>query len=94
MDETNFPTAFTLSQNYPNPWNPQTTIRYSLPLAEFVTLTVYDAVGREVALLVNEHRHAGYHEAVFRADGFASGVYYYALRAGGFVQTRKLILVR
>ncbi|HLF13686.1 MAG TPA: expansin EXLX1 family cellulose-binding protein [Bacteroidota bacterium] len=88
------PSAFWLSQNYPNPWNPQTTIRYGLPRAEFVSLTVYDAVGRQAAQLVNGHQHAGSHEAVLQGDGLASGVYYYTLRAGDFQQTRKLILVR
>lgn len=88
------PNGFWLSQNYPNPWNPQTTIRYGLPTAETVTLTVYDAAGRRVAVLVEEHQHPGQYEVVFRSDGVASGVYYYTLRAGEFTDTRKLILVR
>jgi expansin (peptidoglycan-binding protein) len=88
------PIGFWLSQNYPNPWNPQTTIRYGLPTAETVTLTVYDAAGREVAVLVDGHQHSGEHEVVFASDGIASGVYYYTLRAGAYTATRKLILVR
>ena len=92
--EGEVPSAFWLSQNYPNPWNPQTTIRYGLPTAETVTLTVYDAAGREVAILVDEHQHSGEHQVVFRADGVASGVYYYTLRAGDFEETRKFVLLR
>lgn len=88
------PNGFWLSQNYPNPWNPQTTIRYGLPTAETVNLTVYDAAGREVAVLVDEHQHSGTHEVVFSSEGVASGVYYYTIRAGAFSQTRKLVLVR
>ncbi len=88
------PGTFGLQQNYPNPFNPSTTIRYALPHASFVTLTVYNTVGQGVAQLVNEPQQAGYHEAVFRGDGLASGVYFYTLRAAGFVQTRKLVLVR
>jgi hypothetical protein len=88
------PTGFWLSQNYPNPWNPQTTIRYGLPAAETVTLIVYDAAGREVAVLVDEQQHAGEHEVVFNGEGIASGVYYYSLRAGSYTETRKLVLVR
>ncbi len=94
VDESEMPAAFWLSQNYPNPWNPRTTIRYGLPTAETVTLTVYDAAGREVALLVDGHRHAGEHEVVLEGDGLASGVYYYTLRAGEYRQSRKLMLVR
>jgi expansin (peptidoglycan-binding protein) len=88
------PNGYWLSQNYPNPWNPQTIIRYGLPTAETVTLTVYDVAGREVALLVNGYQHSGVHEVVFSSGGLASGVYYYMIRAGGFTQTRKLVLVR
>ena len=94
MIDGEVPQGFWLSQNYPNPWNPQTTIRYSLPTAETVSLTVHDAAGREVAVLANGHQHSGEHEVVFSSDGIASGVYYYTLRAGSFTQTRKLVLVR
>jgi expansin (peptidoglycan-binding protein) len=93
-DEGRLPSGYWLSQNYPNPWNPQTSIRYALPLAEHVTLTVYDAAGRQAALLVDEHQHAGEHEVVFSSDGIASGVYYYTLRAGQFRQTRKFVLMK
>ncbi len=92
--EDGMPAAFWLSRNYPNPWNPRTTIRYGIPTAEHVTLTVYDAAGREIARLVDGHRHAGDHEVVLEGEGLASGVYYYTLRAGDYRQSRKLVLVR
>jgi hypothetical protein len=88
------PTEFVLSQNFPNPFNPSTTIRYALPHTSFVTLTVYNILGQEVAQLVKEQQQAGYHDAVFRGDGLASGVYFYRLEAGGFVEIKKLALLR
>jgi hypothetical protein len=69
-------------------------IRYAVPLAIFVSLVVYDGLGREVAHLVARQQEAGYHQVVFHGDGLASGVYYYRLRAGSFVATRKLLLLR
>jgi hypothetical protein len=70
---------YSLAQNYPNPFNPSTTIRYALPHKSFVTLTVYNALGQQVAQLANEQQRAGYHNVVFRGDGLASGVYFYRL---------------
>jgi endo-1,4-beta-D-glucanase Y len=87
------PREFELAQNYPNPSNPTSTIRYGLPHAAFVSLIVYDGLGREVATLVASRQEAGYHHVVFDGDGLASGVYYYRMRAGNFVATRKLVLV-
>ena len=88
------PTCFLLEQNYHNPFNPSTTIHYALPHSSFVTITVHNTLGQQVAQLVNEQQLAGYHNVVFRGDGLASGVYFYRLQAGGFVQTRKMLLVR
>ena len=88
------PKTFTLSQNYPNPFNPGTVIIYSLPSASNVTLTVYNMVGQQVATLVNGREEAGTHEAKFAASRFASGVYFYALRAGSYSATRKMILMK
>jgi chitinase len=85
---------FVLFNNYPNPFNPSTTIRYELPKTSQVILSVYDILGREVSVLVNERKDAGVHEVKFDAAGLASGVYFYRLQAGNFVQTRKLLLVR
>jgi hypothetical protein len=83
-----------LHQNYPNPFNPTTTIRYELPKASIVTLSVFDILGREVSVLVNERRDAGSHEVNFCARNLASGVYLCRMQAGDFVQLRKLLLVQ
>jgi len=91
---TGVPDHFALLQNFPNPFNPSTTLRYSLPTRAYVTLTVFNALGQQVAVLQNGEQEAGYHEAVFDASGLASGVCLYRLTAGSFVETRKLLLVR
>jgi hypothetical protein len=83
-----------LSQNYPNPFNPFTTIHYQIPSRAHVTLTVFDLLGREVATLVDGMEEPGEKRATFDGSALASGVYFYRLRAGDFVQTRKLVLVR
>jgi hypothetical protein len=88
------PLQFDLAQNYPNPFNPSTTIRFQLPRASHVTLTVYDVLGREVSVLVNEGKDAGVHEVKFDGSNLASGVYFNRLQAGEFVQIRKLVLLR
>ncbi|MDW8438824.1 MAG: T9SS type A sorting domain-containing protein, partial [Chloroherpetonaceae bacterium] len=86
--------AYELAQNYPNPFNPMTTIRYQIPEAGFVSLKVYDVLGKEVATLVNGVKEAGSHWVTFNAKGLASGVYFYRLQAGAFAETRKMMLVR
>jgi hypothetical protein len=88
------PTRFELSQNYPNPFNPSTTIKYELPRSSEVRLSVHDILGREVLVLVNEKREAGVHEVKFDASGLSSGVYFYRLGAGEFVETKGLLLIR
>jgi hypothetical protein len=85
---------FWLEQNYPNPFNPSTTIGYALPQGSYVTLTVFNTLGQQVATLINETRGAGYHNVQFNGTGFASGVYFYRLRAGDYVVTKRLILLR
>ncbi|MCG3158757.1 MAG: hypothetical protein DKINENOH_05401 [bacterium] len=90
----NLPMQFNLEQNYPNPFNPTTTIVFALPRVSFVTLKVYNLLGEDVATLVAEKLPAGKHQRVWEASGLASGIYLYRLQASGFVQTRKLILVR
>jgi hypothetical protein len=88
------PRGFALFQNYPNPFNPTTTIRFSLPHRSHVTLTVYNTLGQKVAGLVNSTTEAGYHEVQFNAASLASGVYFYRLQAGPFVQTRSLVVLK
>jgi hypothetical protein len=88
------PDHFALEQNFPNPFNPSTEIRYSIARSEFTTLTVYDLLGREVANLVKEVKEPGTYTAHFDAAGLASGVYYYRLTSGVSVETHKMLLVR
>ncbi len=86
--------AYILTQNYPNPFNPTTTISYSIPKPGLVTLKVYDILGREIATLVNENKLSGNYEIKFNASNLASGIYFYQLHAGNFIETKKLILLK
>jgi hypothetical protein len=90
----NVPQEFELSQNYPNPFSGVTEIRFALPEAEFVTLSVYDLTGREVAKLVDGEVSAGYHVATFDARALATGVYFYRLQAGDALAVKQLVVVR
>lgn len=92
--EAGLPRTFELAQNYPNPFNPTTVISYQLPVASAVSLKVYDMLGREVATLVNARQDAGRYQASFNAVGLASGLYFYRLQAGTFMQTKKMMLVK
>ena len=91
---TELPTRFSLGQNYPNPFNPSTTIPFSVPSKAFVSLKLFDALGREVSSLVSEELSAGTHARQWSALGLASGIYFYRLQAGNFAETRRLILPR
>lgn len=93
-NRANLPRVYALDQNYPNPFNPATTIRFALPQESFVKLRVYDVSGNVVAELVNEVRQAGVHREDFVASSLASGIYFYRLEAKGFVQSRKLVLLK
>jgi hypothetical protein len=86
------PRNFALQQNYPNPFNPSTTIEFSVPAASFVSLKVCDLLGREVSTIVNQMLTPGVYKETFDGTGLTSGVYFYRLRAGNFVETKKLIL--
>jgi hypothetical protein len=88
------PGTFRLFDNYPNPFNPSTTIKYQLPIQNYVALKVFDVLGREVAILVNGIEQPGYKSVNFNAGGLTSGVYYYRLQAGNYIETKKLLLLR
>jgi hypothetical protein len=92
--EISIPLKYELTQNYPNPFNPSTTIKYSIPKAVTVQLKVYDVLGNEVATLVDEYKPAGTYEVEFDASGLTSGIYFYQLKTEGFVETKKMILMK
>lgn len=91
---TSISATTTLRQNYPNPFNPSTTITYELEKSSFVRVSVYDLLGREVSVLVNEMKNAGVHELKFTGSGLSGGVYLYRVTAGSYVQTRKMVLLK
>lgn len=86
------PTTYALKQNFPNPFNPATTIAFELPKSSFVSLKVYDMSGKEVANLLNENVSSGFHEINFNGSNLSSGIYFYTINANGFVQTKKMVL--
>ena len=88
------PDKYSLLQNYPNPFNPNTTIKYSIPEAGFVKLTIYNLLGEEIATLVNEEKPKDIYEVEFNAVSFPSGIYFYRLQAGSFVETMKMVLIK
>ena len=96
-DEINvevIPTKFELSQNFPNPFNPSTTISFSIPNEELVSLKVYNSLGEEVVELINETKQAGNYEINFNASGLSSGIYFYKIQAGSFTQTKKMTILK
>lgn len=93
-EEGSKPTQFELTQNYPNPFNPSTTINFSIPKQTNVSLKVYDALGKEIAELVNEEMSTGSYKINFDASKFSSGIYFYTLRTNEFFNTRKMILIK
>ena len=88
------PGKYSLSQNYPNPFNPSTTISYALPVARFVSLKIYDMMGREVADLVNTNQDAGFYSVKFDGSKLSSGIYFYKMKSGDFTAVKKLILMK
>ena len=103
-DNFSKPQIFRIEQNYPNPFNPNTIISYRLPVQSYVTLKIYDIIGNDVATLVNEEKGPGTYEVEFSATGgsasggnaynLSSGIYFYQLRAGNFIQTKKMVLLK
>ena len=94
-DEYNeLPRSYTLSQNFPNPFNPTTTIQYSIPMTSNVRIDIYDILGRKVETLVNEEQTAGAHQVAWDANDITSGIYFYKIDAGGFTETKKMVLLK
>jgi len=93
-EESSLPKEFVLTQNYPNPFNPTTIIKYDIPGFSFITLKVYDVLGKEIATLVNDEKPAGSYEVEFSAIGLPSGIYFYKLQAGNFIETKKMVLMK
>jgi photosystem II stability/assembly factor-like uncharacterized protein len=88
------PTGYNLTQNYPNPFNPNTKIQYSVPQLSQVQIKVFDVLGNEIATLISEKKQAGAYELTWNAVDLPSGVYFYQIRAGDFIQTKKMILLK
>jgi hypothetical protein len=88
------PSSYALSQNYPNPFNPTTNIKFNLPKNENVSLKIYDILGNEVQNLVEGVQQAGVYNITVDASNLASGIYFYTLRAGSFVETKKMSLIK
>lgn len=94
LDETTMIKDYALYQNYPNPFNPSTNITYAIPLGSYVTLKVFNILGKEIATLVNEYQNAGSYKVQFDGKYLSGGIYFYQITAGNFTQTRKLSLLK
>ena len=88
------PSAFKLEQNFPNPFNPTTTIGFGIPEKGNVRLSVINILGEEIKVLLNEEKEAGYHSVDFNASDLPSSVYFYRIQAGNFIDTKKMILLK
>jgi len=94
VESTSFITDYVLEQNYPNPFNPSTTIKFGIPEKNNVVVKIYNSLGSEIATLVNEVRDAGSYEIQFNASNFSSGIYFYKIESGNFIQTKKMLLLK
>jgi hypothetical protein len=92
--QSKIPQSFSLDQNYPNPFNPMTSVEWRMPNSAHVSLSVYDPLGREVAVLVNEKKDAGTYSVQWDASARASGIYFYTLQAGTFRETKRMLLLK
>ena len=91
---TGSPLTFSLMQNYPNPFNPTTTISWQAPAASWQILKIYDVLGKEIATLVNEERPAGSYKMSFDASDLTSGIYFYKIQIGSYIQVKKMVLLK
>ncbi len=94
IDEIINPNEFNLYQNYPNPFNPNTNIKYSIPTKENVSLKIYDILGNEISILVDEQKIAGTYEVDFDASNLPTGIYFYVLKAGNYIQSNKMLFLK
>lgn len=94
IQNNNIPAIYNLKQNYPNPFNPVTKISYDIPIGSNVKITISDLLGREVFVLINEYMPAGTHSVNFNADNLSSGVYFYKLESGEFIDSKKMLLIK
>jgi len=94
VGEAKLQQSYQLDQNYPNPFNSTSTIGYSIPKTSFVNISVYDIFGKEIKVLVNEKKDTGHHEIIFDRKDFANGIYLYTLKTAGFIQSKKMILMK
>jgi len=92
--DPSFPQEFSLTPNFPNPFNPVTRINFGIPRAAHVQLKVYNICGREIAVLKDGPMKPGYHDVTFRGDGFSSGIYFFRMEADDFVATKKMLLLK
>jgi hypothetical protein len=92
--EVSLPNNFSISQNFPNPFNPSTTIKYALPEAAYVNIKIFNVIGKEIATLVNEEKQAGNYQTEFNASNIPSGVYFYRIVAGNYSETKRMILLK
>ncbi|MCX8011464.1 MAG: T9SS type A sorting domain-containing protein, partial [Ignavibacteria bacterium] len=94
ISEAEIPLVFALQQNFPNPFNPTTNIKFDLPQKCIVSICVYNLLGEKISELINGEKEAGYHQVKFDAQGLSSGVYFYQMRAKDFVQTKKIVVLK
>jgi hypothetical protein len=94
LEEEGIPARFFVAQNYPNPFNPSTSIEYGLPKSAFVSISVYNSLGQEIARLASEQQVAGVHRISFNGSGLASGIYYYRISAGELSRTQQMVLIK
>jgi len=90
----NLPDKFLLKQNYPNPFNPNTKINFSVPVNSLVTLKIYDVLGKEVMTLINEQKPAGNYAAEFNGANLSSGIYFFRMEAGEFIDVKRMMMIK
>ena len=88
------PAEYVLSQNFPNPFNPITTIKYGIKEKSNVKIKIFNVIGKEVAIVLNEVMQPGYHQVDFNAANLTSGIYFYRIQAGSFIETKKMMLLK